>query len=549
MLRVTRTRALENKWAFIAIFLALSVETFLALLMPQILSRVLDNLAVRSNEWLAAGALAFCAVVVLRGITSICNTYLSEKLGWSLCDYLREDIFRIIFQLSVSAHKRIKSGEFLERIEGDINILVGFFSSMFVDIIGSLLMVAGILVVFCMKSRLLGVIFFIISCVILLLFIRTQGSIASLWRAARGEETQVLGEFLQDIRAHDDVAGMHREDYIMDRFERRFEAYERLQVRASFFGNIPSTIFYSLLNVGEGIVLAVGFFMFRRGVFTIGSMYLILSYVGLLNVPFFNLKYEFAQMPKVLAALARVDELYGMEEPETGGGTERQVRGGEVVFEHVSFGYEENHTVLQNVNFTVHTGEKVLIEGRTGSGKSTILQLIAGLYEPQGGKIKVGGHGIKNYQTEAYNRAIAYIFQSNPVINDTIKNNVTRYKDGYSEAEIWAAIRAVQLDQWFLQENRSLETVITSEDLSHDEAQLLAWAGALLAKPNVLLVDEFDASIHDGTVRIIDRILSDHFSGTTVIMVSHKFRSSVDFQRKFSVDAGCVTEVPVGRGV
>jgi len=543
VLRVTRTKALESKGAFVGIFFALSVETFLALLMPQILSEVLDNLSVRSNEWLAAGALAFCVVVVLRGMTSVCNTYLSERLGWFLCDYLREDVFGIIFQLSVSTHKRTKSGEFLERIEGDINILVGFFSSMFVDIIGSILMVAGILAVFCLKSWLLGAIFFVITCIILLLFVRTQGNIASLWRAARGEETQVLGEYLQDIRAHADVVGMQREDYIMDRFQRKFEAYERQQVRASFFGNIPSTIFYSLLNVGEGIVLAIGFFLLRRGELTIGSMYLILSYVGLLNVPFFNLKYEFAQLPKVLATLARVDELYGMEEQKTGRGTEKQVANGDVVFEDVSFGYEENRTVLENVNFTVHSGEKVLIEGRTGSGKSTVLQLIAGLYEPGEGKIKVGGHEIRDYQTEAYNRAIAYIFQSNPVINDTIKNNITRYDGRYSEAEVLEAIRAVELDQWFLRENRSLETVITAGDVSHDEAQLMAWAGALLARPKVLLVDEFDASIHEGTVRIIDRILEKHFSGTTVIMVSHKFRSSVEIQRTFLVDAGHVSEV------
>lgn len=207
VLNATRSQVLKNGWAFIGIFIVLSIETLLALLMPQILSKVLDNLSIKSNKWLAVGALAFCITVLVKGAISVCNTYLSEKLGWKFCDYLRKDIFRIIFLSSVSLHKKTKSGEFLERIEGDINILVGFFSSMFVDIIGSILMVGGILVVFWKKSSLLGIVFFVISGMIVILFIKTQNSIADLWSHAREAETQVLGEFVQDIQAHDDVIG------------------------------------------------------------------------------------------------------------------------------------------------------------------------------------------------------------------------------------------------------------------------------------------------------------------------------------------------------
>lgn len=543
VLKVTKSQVLKNRWTFIEIFIVLSIETLLALLMPQILSEVLDNLSVKSNKWLAAGALAFCITVLIRGAISIWNTYLSEKLGWKFCDYLRKDIFRIIFVSSVSLHKKTKAGEFLERIEGDINILVGFFSSMFVDIIGSILMVGGILVVFCFKSSLLGIIFFVISGMIVILFVKTQNGIANLWSHARAAETQVLGEFVQDIQAYRDVVGMKKEKYIMDRFDEKFNMYEKPQVMASFLGNIPSTIFYSLLNVGEGIVLAIGFFLMKQGKLTIGNMYLILSYVGLLNVPFFNLKYEFAQLPKVLAAIERVNYIYNMEDLSVNEGTKLGVRDGKIVFENVSFSYEQSNLVLKHVNFSIHSGEKVLIEGRTGSGKSTILQLIAGLYEPQDGKIRIGGHEIKEYQIESYNQSIYYIFQSNPIINDTIMNNISRYHNQYSNEEVVAAIQAVKLENWFKQNDKTLDTEITSEDLSHDEAQLLAWAGALLAKPKILLVDEFDASISDNVLHIVDKLIEDFFAETTIIMVSHKLRSRIGIQRKMFMNAGNIAEI------
>lgn len=537
--------AVRKKGLFAGVGAALAAETVTALCMPQLLSRILDQLTVQSNAWLYGAAAAYCGVVLLKGAVSVFNTYLSEKLGWGLCDCLRADLFRVVYDLRMEQHGRVRAGEFLERLEGDVNILAGFFSSMFIDILGSVLLVAGILFVFWQKSGVLGGIFTVLSAGILMLFVTTQKGIARLWEAARAGETEVLGEFSQAVEAERDIAGLQKGAYVLDRFEHRYARFGKRQVRASFLGNLPATAFFSLLNLGEGTVLAVGVFLMGQGRMSLGELYLILSYAGILNFPFYRLKNEFAQLPAALAAAERIGGIYGMREPPQETGTEKVPADGSIVFQNGSFCYEPEQEVLKNVSFSVRSGEKVLIEGRTGGGKSTILSLIAGLYAETAGSVLVGGHAVSAYSREAYGRIVYCIFQSNPILNDTLRSNLTRYGGGYDDAAILEAVSAVGLEDWMRESGRGLDSVISGEDVTRDEAQRIAWAGALLAKPAILLADEFDAVIREDTVRLIDGLIGSFFADTTVLFVSHRKRSAVQVQKRLLVEEGEVFAVPV----
>lgn len=531
---------LRSKREFFGVGITLISETLIALLMPQILSKIIDNLEIKPIRWLYIVTVFFCSTVLLKGTMSILNTYLSEKLGWRICDYLKVDILKKTYSLTIEQHKKIKTGEFIERIEGDVNILVHFFSSMLIDIVSSTLLVVGILFVFYQKSLILGIIFTILSMGIMLLFIKTQDSISLLWKKAREKETEVLGEYTQTIEAQKDIVGVGKEEYVLKRFDSKYKRYKKHQIKASFIGNIPATIFFSLLNVGEGVVLAIGVYLMERKQLTMGNLYLILSYVGTLNIPFYNLKYEFAQLPIVTAALERINSIYCIKSEEREDGIQNEIVDGSIVFDNVYFGYETNNMVLNGASFSIDSGEKILIEGRTGSGKSTILQLIAGLYEQNSGNIMVGGHAIKDYQKDAYNRAIYYIFQFNPIVNDTVKNNVTRFVDKYDEETVINAIKSVKLDRWMNRGDKTLHTIISSEDVTEEEAQLIAWAGVLLAKPKILLVDEFDASINDETIKIIDEIVNQYLNDVTIIFVSHKGRSTSKIQKRIHLNGDTV---------
>ena len=298
-----------------------------------------------------------------------------------------------------------------------------------------------------------------LSIAIMIMFLKSQRGVASLWQTARKHETDVLDDFSQAVAARKDIVGVCKQEYVKEEMQTKFKQYERAYFKASFLGNIPSTVFFSLLNVGEGIALAVGIYLLKQDRMTLGEVYLVLSYVTLLNMPFFSLKYEFAQMPKVLASLRRIGDIYELDRCERINGTLSPLGDGSVEFQNVSFRYHPETPVLEGVCFRVEHGEHLMIAGRTGSGKSTVLQLIAGLYQPETGTFFVGGRQIGEYCKEEYNRFLYYILQNNPILEDTVRNNVTRYDDRFSDKEICMALEQVHMGKWLSQKAEGLDEI------------------------------------------------------------------------------------------
>ena len=543
--KVIRKKLCERRILFASLALILICETVLSLLVPEVMRGFIDGLGNRGTKWLVLCALGYCLAVLLKGGVSVLNSWLGEKAGWELCDLLRVDLFGRICSFDVQRHKTVKEGYFLERVEGDINLLTGFFSTMLIDMAGSLLMVAGVVAVFFRQFPSLGFFLLVLAAGILFLFLRSQTVIAGMWREARGAQTRVLGEFSQDVSACMDIRGGRKEEYARERLEKEFRALAQSYEKASFWGNLPSTVFYSLLNVAEGAVLLLGVSFLQKGEITLGTVYLILSYVGLLNTPFAILKEEFSKMPGVIAALNRINEVYGEEQRERSCGGISQMEDGSIRFDSVSFAYVPGEPVLRDVSFQAGKGERILIEGRTGSGKSTILQLLAGFYRPDQGRIWIGGQPADAYSEDAYRGFFYYILQTNPILEDTIKNNVTRFDERFTDEEAERALAAVHLDQW-LRRQGGIHALIGPGGVSRDEAQLLAWAGAVLKRPGILLVDEFDAAIHEDTIEIIDQVITRLPEETTVFMVSHRKRSRMKITGRICMEEGRAVQIMEG---
>ena len=531
---ISKIFANRKKYIF-GILIALIVEAAISLGLPGILSKIIDGLGNKSLKWLISFVLVFLVIVLIKGLATVFNSFLSERMGRSACDEIRKELFKKLYTFSVSQHKKTRTGEFFEKIEGDVNILVGFFSNMLIDITSSSLMVFGILIVFSIKNALLGVIFSVIALIIFALFICTQKSIASLWNKARKSETDLFGDFSEILYASTDIKGLCKEEYAVSRFKKTFADFEHKQVKASFWGNLPATIFFSLLNVGEGIALIIGVNLLRNNLLTIGEVYLLVSYVGLLNMPFFHLKYQFTQMPMALSAFSRVNSVFDIESEDNTVDQYSDFGTNCIEFENVSFGYD-NSPVLTDVSFSIESGENVLIEGRTGCGKSTILHLIAGLYTPDNGKVLIGGVDLNNIKRKDYVENVFYISQFYPVIEDTLRNNLIRFSASCDETVIEKAIKTSHLDEWMEKKGFGLDDHIKADDFDENDLQHLAWTSALISNPRILLVDEFDASIDDKTLAEIDDLMINNFTDSTIILISHKNRSLLDFHKQILVE-------------
>ena len=561
ILEIMKEPVLKNRAKFLALALILAGESALSLLLPQILSVYIDGIAggkgaaAKIGSFLSTGgmengmlsalalcAAGYCAAVLLKGAVSALNIRIGERLSWSMCDHLRVKLFGRIFSFDLQYHKMSAQGSFLERLEGDIGLLSGFFSSMMIDIAGSLLTVAGVLIAFWLSFPAFGLFFTVLSAGILILFLKTQEPVARLWKRERDMENELLGDFSQSLAAYEDIAGLRKQDFVLDEMEKKFGTLEKQYEKAAFLGNLPSTAFYSLLNAAEAFVFFLGIYLIGTGRMTLGGLYLILSYAELLNTPFLYLKQEFSNMPKVIAALRRIREVY--EGKKTDGEEKAREPGlsvpedNSIRFEGVSFGYRADAPVLREASFRIPGGSRVQIEGRTGSGKSTILQLVAGFCRPQAGTVRIGGRATSEYEENSFRHFLFYIQQSPPVLEDTVRNQLTGFDERFSDREIREALKKTGLAAWVDSLPQRLEERLRPAEVTADTAQLLAWTAAVLRKPGILLADEFDALIGEKTLSVIDGLMEREFAGTTILLVTHRKRSGIKADIRLTVDDG-----------
>lgn len=536
----------KNTITILIIFMILN--TGLIIVLPQILSKYIDKVEIESYLHLIGIVIIYIITVGVGIIVNIANTFISEKIGWDICDDIRSDLVVKCMEYDIQYHKINQDGKLIERIEGDVNILSHFFSSFFINIFGNLFLIIGIITIFFFKFMWLGIIFSIISIFIILMFLLSQNKISKLWANSREIESISIGEFSESSQAKEDIIGNNKKSFIIDRLNKVFKKNEKANVKASIYGNIPATIFYSMINIGEGVTLAVGIWLFYQNKISLGEVYSIISYVGYLNTPFLYLKYEFAEMPKIIAAIKRVGELLKNKESQIHYGMQiLQKNKTEIEFKNVSFSYVPNNWVLNNISFSIHTGEHILISGRTGSGKSTILQLLAKFYEPLQGTIKINKIDLKEYQRESYYKGISYIMQNIPILEDTIRNNIVRYSNKYSDNEIKEALDKVGLLDWLKLKENGLDTVINNNLISYDEAQLLGWTNILLDLPQIILVDEFDAIIKQNTIEKIDNLINTYLKNITIIFVSHQTRSDIKYDKIIYISNGKIINIKEGK--
>ena len=561
ILEIMKEPVLKNRAKFLALALILAGESALSLLLPQILSVYIDGIAggkgaaAKIGSFLSTGgmengmlsalalcAAGYCAAVLLKGTVSALNIRIGERLSWSMCDHLRVKLFGRIFSFDLQYHKMSAQGSFLERLEGDIGLLSGFFSSMMIDIAGSLLTVAGVLIAFWLSFPAFGLFFTVLSAGILLLFLKTQEPVARLWKRERDTENELLGDFSQSLAAYEDIAGLRKQDFVLREVGKKFGTLEKQYEKAAFLGNLPSTVFYSFLNAAEAFVFFLGIYLIGTGRMTLGGLYLILSYAELLNTPFLYLKQEFSNMPSLIAALRRIREIYDGEKTD---GEEKAREPGlsvpqdnSIRFEGVSFGYRADAPVLREASFRIPGGSRVQIEGRTGSGKSTILQLVAGFCRPQAGTVRIGGRAISEYEENSFRHFLFYIQQSPPVLEDTVRNQLTGFDERFSDREIREALKKTGLSAWVDSLPQRLEERLRPAEVTADTAQLLAWTAAVLRKPGILLADEFDALIGEKTLSVIDGLMEREFAGTTILLVTHRKRSGIKADIRLTVDDG-----------
>lgn len=473
----------------------------------------------RTMLWLLG---AYVGGMITRGV----QTLATVTMGQQVLFRMREHIFKHFQRLSLDFFDRRETGDLMSRLTNDTEAINNTLNMGLPQFLGNILFLVAVLIaMFALNWKLalisMGVLPLMFAST--LFFSKRVRTASRLSRQRLGEVSSELEENISGVKV---VQAFGREEQTAQEF-RRVNAQNRdanveAQTVTSAFR--PTLDIFS--TVGVALVLGVGGVMALDGAITVGLIFTFLGYVRRFFQPVRAIGMLYAQVQTAVAAAERIFELLDTlpkveDQPDA---VHLQAVEGRIAFDHVTFAYEADETVLDAVSFTAEPGEMVAIVGPTGAGKTTMVNLLMRFYDVTEGRVRVDGHDVKQVQKESLRSQIGMVLQDTFLFAGTIMENIRYGRLDARDDEVVAAAETAGADAFIqrLPDGYATELSERGASLSLGQRQLIAIARAVLANPRILILDEATSSVDTRTERIIQTGMSRLMEGRTSLVIAHR---------------------------
>ena len=515
----------------------------LQLVNPQVLRSFIDIVqSAGSAEALTRAALLYIVVVIATQLAYAPAAYLTVDVGWTAMNRLRADLTLHCLSLDLTFHKTHTPGEMIERIDNDVAVLANFFSQFVIQVLGNGVLLLGTLLLLFREDWRVGLILSAYVVVALAILLRLQGLATPHFRAAREKMAETVSFWEELLTSAEDIRANSAEPYVRLRNYRLLRAVLQTKRRATvMFRALVGTV-AAVFVLGTVLAFVVGAYLFTQGELTIGAVFLILSYTGLLSENLRQITDQLGDVQRAVASIQRINEIYHARSPIADGpGTPLPARPPELAFEQVSFAYGAA-PVLREVSFRLAAGESLGLVGRTGSGKTTIARLLFRFYDPSHGAIRLGDFDIRQARVDDLRRDIGLVTQDVQLFHASVRDNLTLFDRQIDNGRIIQALEAVGLRAWWERLPQGLDTPLQPGGVSAGEAQLLAFARVLLEDPGVVILDEASSRLDPATERMIERALNALLRDRTAIVIAHRLTTLQRVSKIMVLEEGRVLE-------
>jgi len=537
-LRPQRTRA-----ALLALLLLAS--TGFQLGGPRVLRQFIDQARAGSPlDVLTQTALMFLAVVLAGQAIEAAVVYLGADVGWTATNLLRADLLAHVLGLDQYFHARHTPGELIQRVDGDVAALANFFSQFVIRVLGSLLLIVGIVALLLWDDWRLGMGMLSIAIVGALALYRLQGFAVKLIKAHRQSFADLSGFWEERLLGTEDLRGIGALPFTM----RRQAALLGAHMQQARLGNTAGRIMQSagelLVAFGTAATFALSAYLLFGNSITLGTVYLVFAYTDLLAWNVMLIATQLDDLQQAAAGIQRIQELRAIASAVPDHGSEVLPDGAPALaFEHVTFGYDERAPVLRDVSFALPSGGTLGLLGRTGSGKSTIARLLFRFYDPQQGHIRLHGIDTRATPIRTLRQRIGMVTQEVQLFYASVRENLTLFNSNIADSRILAVLGELELEPWLRGLPHGLDSPLAPGGVSAGEAQLLAFARAFLQNPALIVLDEASSRLDPATEQLIGRATERLLRDRTAIIIAHRLATVERVDQIMILDEGQVAEL------
>lgn len=513
-----------------------------ALIPPLILAKIIDTVTA-GNEAAFSVILLYFVLLALAGILEAAREGLLTVFGQKITHALRSSLMDKFVSLTADSVNKQEPGTLVSRFVGDADTVENLFTSGIISMFADVCKIISILVVIWFQNRGLTLVLLVLLPFLFWFTRHVQKNMLAAQienRMAVGRASGHVPETLHNIRT---IHCLAKEAYMEERYDTYIgESYAAME-RTNFYDAVYSPVILIL----NAVVVAVVMLLSASGnhmVLTFfgmsaGTAVAVINYISQIFSPVESLGMEIQTIQSAIAGIHRINEFFALEEKQivekdsetaaeecveqmAGGHSENKTADVPFVeFRDVTFGYDE-HVVLDHLNLKVMDAEQVTLAGRTGAGKSTILKLLLGLYEPQGGEVLIHGRPAAAVREEEKRKMFGYVEQTFHMVPGTVRDQITLYDETIPADRVKAVAELTGLDDVIESSENGYDTKCTPELFSQGQWQLLSIARAAVAEPQMLLFDEITANLDAETEKAVLLALKRVAKDRTVISISHR---------------------------
>ena len=495
---------------------------------------------------LASVVLILIAVFLLRGAARYLYGMTSHHAAYALLADLLQRVYRHLQQLSHRFFAGNRAGTLIARSVSDVEALEDFVAHGVPELVQAVAIPLAMIVVLVLIDPVLAlVVLSPLPVAALVIFLLTR-NIRAQWRSVRERYAQVVALVEDSLQGMREIKSFTREGEQARRIGRLADGYRDDIIRATHRSLLPSGIVE--MAGGLGVILAVGAggAAALGGRLQVADLYLFLAYLVFIYQPFLKLADIGEVLHRALASYRRIDELLAIE-PDIVSPPNALVPGsssGAVTLENVTFCYRPGEPVLQGLTLAVEPGEVVSLAGPTGAGKTTVTRLVPRFYDPDAGRVLVGGHDVRALDLAFLRRQVAMVSQEVFLFHGSVRDNILFGRPDADNASLRAAVRAANAEEFIRELPDGYDTVVGDRGvrLSGGQRQRLAIARALLKDAPILILDEATSSVDVETEELIQEAMARLLAGRTALVIAHR-RSTIErADRVVVLEAGRVAE-------
>lgn len=516
--------------AMVLVMLAVVIfGTLCAVYAPSLQSDAVDIIAgthegslVSTILWMLAAYLLYSACQLLQGL-------FSARLSQRIVARMRGELFGKLVDLPIRYMDTHSHGDVMSRMTNDVENISTTISQSLPSLFSGVLTILGTVAVMPWKCWQLA----LLSCAAVLLTVLATKALSGKVRKFSRQRQMLLGQLNgtveEMVSSYRTVVAYNHQDATAGSFCATSDSLTKAGIKTDIFSGVMGPVMNCIGNIGFVIIAAFGGYFSVKGLISVGVISAFIVYAKQFSRPINELAQIYGQLQTAIAGAERVFAVLD-EQDEDKTGTELKDGPAAVTFRDVQFSYVPDHPVIRDFSLSVPSGKKVALVGATGSGKTTLVNLLMRFYEIDGGEIRINGQDIRGISRDDLRRNVAIVLQDTVLFSDTVLNNLKYGRETASEEDVKQAVRMSRCGELLQNLPQGWDTVLTGagESISQGQRQLLAIARAFVADPKILILDEATSNVDTRTERAIQEAMQKIMENRTSIVIAHRLSTVRD---------------------